>query len=79
MWREVDGEIIVLDKRSWTYLGINGSGATLWKEIAQGASSDALVQALRREHGASEQVAARDVEAFISMLQAHGLLAGAAV
>jgi hypothetical protein len=75
MWREVEDEVIVLDKRTWTYMGINGSGAVLWKEMAQGASTAALVAHLRATYGLDEAAATRDVGAFVQMLRGHGLLA----
>lgn len=74
MWREVEDEVIVLDKRTWTYMGINGSGAVLWKGIAQGASVAQLVERLRAAYGIDEQAAVRDAGAFVEMLREHGLL-----
>ncbi|HMJ02838.1 MAG TPA: PqqD family protein [Conexibacter sp.] len=78
MWREVEDEVIVLDKRTWTYMGINGSGAVLWKEIAGGASVAQLVECLRATYGIDEAAAARDAGAFVEMLREHGLLAAPA-
>jgi hypothetical protein len=78
MWREVSGEIVVLDKRNWTYMGINGSGALLWRELVEGASSERLVERLREEYGLAEDLALRDVGAFVELLRGHGLLADAA-
>jgi Coenzyme PQQ synthesis protein D (PqqD) len=74
MWRGVEDEVIVLDRRTWSYMGINGSGALLWKEIAGGASSAGLVECLRETYEIDEQTASRDVDAFLSMLRTHHLL-----
>lgn len=73
-WREVDGEVIVLDKRSWTYMGINGSGATLWKALEQDATPSELEACLRTEFELDEDIARRDVETFLKMLESHDLL-----
>ena len=75
MWREVAGEVIVLDKRTWTYMGINGSGALLWRELADGADRARLVSCLRETYDLAEPDAVRDVGAFVELLQSHGLLA----
>jgi hypothetical protein len=75
MWREVGEEVIVLDKRSWTYMGVNGSGALLWRALVDGASGEQLVARLRDAYGLSPEDAARDVEAFVQLLRSHGLLA----
>lgn len=74
MWREVEDEVIVLDKRTWNYMGINGSGALLWKEIARGASSAELVKRLCESYEIDERTASRDVDAFLVMLEGHDLL-----
>jgi Coenzyme PQQ synthesis protein D (PqqD) len=77
MWREVDDEVIVLDKRTWTYMGINGSGAVLWREIAGGSTRPRLVARLLDAFGIDEERAGRDVDAFLELLRTHGLLAEA--
>jgi len=74
MWREIEGEVIVLDKRTWTYMGINGSGAVLFKEIAQRTTVGGLVRRLTEDFGISERVAQHDSEAFVAMLESHELL-----
>lgn len=74
MWREVEDEVIVLDKRTWTYMGINGSGALLWKKIAEGANPAVLVECLRETYAIDEQTAARDVDAFLAMMKTHDFL-----
>jgi Coenzyme PQQ synthesis protein D (PqqD) len=74
LWREVEDEVIVLDKRTWNYMGINGSGALLWKEIARGASATDLVKRLCERYEIDEQTASADVNAFLGMLERHELL-----
>jgi hypothetical protein len=74
MWREVEDEVIVLDKRTWTYMGINGSGAVLWKKIAEGANPTMLVECLCETYEIDEQTAARDVDTFLAMMKTHDFL-----
>jgi Coenzyme PQQ synthesis protein D (PqqD) len=74
-WREVDEEIVVLDRRTWMYMGVNGSGVLLWKEIVEGAPSRSrLVECLCEAYEIDAEVARRDVEAFIEMLSSNSLL-----
>jgi len=73
-WREVDGEVVVLDRRSWMYMGVNGSGVLLWKEILDGASRSRLVDCLRDAYEIDAEMAQRDVEAFLETLSSHNLL-----
>jgi hypothetical protein len=73
-WREVDGEIVVLDRRSWMYMGVNGAGVMLWKQIIEGASLSRLVECLCDAYEIDAEVAQRDVEAFLEMLSSNSLL-----
>jgi len=73
-WREVDGEVIVLDRRTWTYLGINPTGTLLWREIAQGTTLPALVDLLCDIYGRSREGASQEAHDFLSALRAHELV-----
>lgn len=77
-WREVEGEVVALHLEKLVYLGINRSGTALWPLLVSGASKDDLVARLRDEFGLAPEEAAQQVEAFVSSLSAHDLLAGEA-
>lgn len=77
VWREVDDQVIVLDKRNSSYLAINDSGALLWKRIAAGATRTELAAALQADYGLDPPTAVADVDRFVSKMREHGLLRGA--
>ena len=56
-------------------ININETGALLWSELEKGADEQALVQTLLNEYeGVTEEVAKRDVSAFVAKLMEAGLL-----
>ncbi len=74
-WREVEGEVIVLERRTWTYLGINPAGTLLWKAIAdEGATLPELVDRLCDAYGHTREAATRDARDFLAALRTHGLV-----
>lgn len=73
-WREVEGEIVALDVGAAEYVAANPAGATLWRELAGGASREQLVAALARDFAVDEETAGRDVDAFVTALRERGLL-----
>jgi hypothetical protein len=75
-WREVDGEVVALDLRRGRYLGINRSGRMLWQGLAEGATRDDLIEALRSTYGLEHGRAASDVDNFLAVLRSHQLIAG---
>jgi coenzyme PQQ synthesis protein D (PqqD) len=74
-WRELDGEIVALETGRSLYLTANASGTLLWHKLAAGATRGDLVGALRSRYAVSEEVAQRDVDAFLAVARAQGLLA----
>jgi hypothetical protein len=73
-WREVEGELVVLDLRESRYLAINRTGQVLWTALASGATKDLLVERLIEAFGIDRARAVADVEAFTSELDSRGLL-----
>ncbi len=74
VWREVDGEIVILGDGGRVYLGLNPSGALLWKTLADGATKGELEQALTSGFPGEVSDAAVDVVSFLSHLRDRGLL-----
>lgn len=73
-WREIDGELVVLDLRSSTYLTTNASATFLMKELASDRSDAELADGLVNEFSISRAEAERDVRAFVGDLDRRGLL-----
>ncbi|WP_166503370.1 PqqD family protein [Modestobacter italicus] len=73
-WREVDGEVIVLDLRTSEYLGINEAGNLLWRALADGATTAGLAGALVERFGIDPARAEADVGAFLTEARARQLL-----
>jgi Coenzyme PQQ synthesis protein D (PqqD) len=73
--REVDGEVVILDLKSQTYLGGNQTAAALWPGLVEGASMEELSRSLCEKFGVEEEVAEADAEAFVSQLAQLDLLA----
>jgi hypothetical protein len=74
-WRTVGEEIVVLDMRTWEYLGLNGSGAMLWPALVEGATPAALGDLLVETYGIDAESANRDVDGFLASLSESQLLA----
>jgi Coenzyme PQQ synthesis protein D (PqqD) len=73
-WREVDGEMVILDLVSSTYLTTNHTGAAILRSLVEERSYDQLVDTLVEEFDISRQLAETDVTAFVDLLRNHNLL-----
>jgi hypothetical protein len=74
VFRELDGEAVLLDFNTGRYFGLNAVGTRVWTLIAGGTSVRDAVRALAAEFDAPADEIARDVDALVADLVARGLL-----
>lgn len=77
--REVAGSFIVVAvgdavKEFNGVINLNETGALLWKELQKGATEEELKKALLNEYDVSEELADKDVKAFVQNLQQAKLI-----
>jgi hypothetical protein len=77
-WREIDGDLVILDLRTSTYLTANASGTVLMRELTEERTLQQLVQALADAFDLPETRAQQDAQTFVGELDEHGLLEGTA-
>jgi len=73
-WREIDGDLVILDLRSSTYLTTNSSATVLMQQLTEERTLQQLIQALVDTFDIPEWRAHRDVKTFIDELGGRGLL-----
>lgn len=74
VFREIDGEAVVLNLASGIYFGLNGVGTRVWQLIEQRGSLEAVRDALVAEFDVDADTAARDVTSLAADLAARGLV-----
>lgn len=75
-WREVGERIVVLLPGDAGEIVVNGTGAVLWRLLAEGAEPDLLRDRLVAAYGIDSRAAERDVAAFLADLRRRHLLEG---
>jgi hypothetical protein len=70
----VEGQVVGLDMGASEYLAANRSGALIWPRLADGATPAELAERLMIAYGIDRATAERDVEDFLAILAARGLL-----
>jgi hypothetical protein len=74
VWREIDGEVVVLDLEGSAYFTVSRSGRTLWPLVVGGTSVEELADQLVERFSLERDVAERDVRSFLDSLEREGLL-----
>jgi hypothetical protein len=73
-WRELDGQIVVLDLESSKYVTVSGAGAVIWERLVPGTTVDEIVSALVEVFDIDEATARADTESFLEDLRQRNLL-----
>ena len=74
IFRELDGEAVLLDFASGRYYGLNAVGTRVWTLLAAGQTVATAVDVVVSEFDAVEDQVARDVEELVAELLSRGLL-----
>jgi hypothetical protein len=70
----VAGEIVILDGKRGTYLGLNETGTAIWQLLVEHGNGAAAVEALQARYGVPREIAERDVDEFLAALHARQLV-----
>ena len=74
VFRDLDGEAVLLDLGSGTYFGLNQVGTRIWQLIDGGHAAPAIVDTLAAEYAADRDTIAADVARLLDELQARRLV-----
>lgn len=74
VFRELDGEAVILNLASGIYFGLDPIGTRIWQLVDQHGALDAVLAELRDEYDAPPEALERDLLRLASELTQKGLL-----
>lgn len=74
MFRELDGEAVLLDLQSERYYGLNELGTRIWQLITDNGDLSFVYEKLLDEYEVEPQVLAQDMDRLLAQLAEFGLL-----
>ena len=74
VFRDLDGEAVILDLESGTYFGLNDVGTRMWQLMEQHGSPRAALDELREEFDVASDILERDLIALAAELAGKGLI-----
>lgn len=74
IFRELNGEAVILNLDSGTYFGLDSVGMRIWQLCEQHASLREVWEAMQREFDAPSDTLRLDLLAFVNELSSKGLL-----
>lgn len=74
IFRELNGEAVILDLDNGTYFGLNSVGMRIWQLCEQHGSLHEVWEAMQREFDVPGDELQSDLLAFVNQLSSKGLL-----
>jgi Coenzyme PQQ synthesis protein D (PqqD) len=74
VFRELDGEAVLLNLDTGIYFGLNDVGTRMWRLMEQHGQLDAVRDAIVGEFDVATAIAERDLVALVVALQEKGLI-----
>lgn len=74
IFRELNGEAVVLNLESGTYFGLDAVGTRIWQLCAEHSSIHEVWQVMQNEFDAPGEALRSDLLAFVNELSSKGLL-----
>ena len=73
-WRDLDGELVVLNSKNGDYHTFNPVGRSIWLSLAEHKTMDDIQTLVTNEFDIDSQRALDDIQNFIQDLTQRGLL-----
>jgi hypothetical protein len=74
VYREIQGEAVLLELASGRYFAVNKVGTTVWEALGEGITVAELEARIVEEFDVDDVTAWRDLEDFLKDLHKHGLV-----
>jgi hypothetical protein len=74
VFRDLDGEAVILDLESGTYFGLNEVGTRVWQLVGEGRSEVEIVDLVASEYDADRATIAADVTRLLEELRTRRLV-----
>jgi len=74
LFRELDGESVLLNLGTESYLGLNEVGTRMWSALTTSSTIQAAYDELQTEYDVAPEVLRQDMETLLGQMLEHGLV-----
>jgi len=68
IWRDVGGDVVILNVEAGVYFGIDGSGSQMWRELAEHGSVEKTLASLQQQLDVAPDELKRDLDDLLDEL-----------
>jgi hypothetical protein len=74
VWRDLQGESVLLDLKSGVYFGLDPVGTRIWTLLQVQSDLQTVLEELLREYEVTEEICGRDLLNLVGLLAEKGLV-----
>jgi hypothetical protein len=74
VYREIDGDVVAMSLATGDYVGLDAIGTHIWHLIERLGSLALVRESLMKEYDLDEHACQAELDTFVAMLQARGLV-----
>jgi hypothetical protein len=74
VWRDLEGEAVLLDLVSGIYFGLNEVGTRIWQMLDEGCDVSRVIDVIASEYDADRSEVEKDLRALLGELHKRGLV-----
>jgi hypothetical protein len=72
--QEIDGEMVLLDRESTNYFGLDTVGSTIWKIAQESSNLEEIYRKLIDIYDVSAEILEKDLTNFINQLEQNNII-----
>jgi hypothetical protein len=65
IWRDLGGDVVILNVETGVYFGLDGSGGQIWRELAEHGSIEKTFKSLKQQFDAKPDELRRDLDELV--------------
>ena len=65
IWRDLGGDVVILNVETGVYFGLDGSGGQIWRELVEQGSIEKTFQSLKQQFDVEPDELRRDLDALV--------------
>lgn len=70
----IDGELVMMDEKQSAYFGLNPVGSTIWDNLNEPLSVEALIDRLVTHYSVDRERCRQEIQPFLRQMLEHGLV-----
>jgi hypothetical protein len=74
VWREVQGEAVLLNPENGRYFGLNSVGCSFWEKVDGTRTVNEIIDLLMEEYEVAKDILAADIKRLVNNMSQNGIL-----